>query len=148
MPQPKITLREITQDNLLEIMRLEVADNQKCFVATNDRSMAQAHFCDKAWYRGIYADDTPVGFAMLYVDREKPEYDLWRFMIDKNHQKKDYGRKAMELIIQHVKTLPKVDKLWLSYGPGEGNPSGFYSKLGFVETGDESGGEIVMVLKL
>ena len=148
MPQPTITLREITQDNLEEILRLKVADNQKCFVATNERSLAQAHFSDKAWFRGIYADDTPVGFVMLSIDTDKPEYDVWRFMIDKNHQGKAFGRKAMALIIQYVKTLPKAEKLWLSYASGEGNPSGFYTKFGFAETGDESDGEIVMVLKL
>ena len=142
-----ITLKEITEDTLLSILNLEVNDNQKCFVATNAKSIAQAHFSKNAWFRAIYADDTPVGFLMLYIDRDKPEYFLWRFMIDKNYQSIGYGYRAMELVINYVKKLPNAKQLGLSYGAGEGNPSGFYAKLGFIETGEISGDEKVMMLE-
>ena len=89
-----------------------------------------------------------VGFVMLYIDNEKHEYDVWRFMIDKNHQSKGYGYKAMELVIKHIKSQPGAKKLELSFVPGEGNPSGFYAKLGFVETGRVIEGERVMELIL
>ena len=143
-----VTLREITSETVNDILALQVADSQKGFVATNERSLAQAHFSDKAWFRAIYADDTPVGFVMLYIDTEKHEYDVWRFMIDKEHQGKNYGRKAMELAIAHVRSLPEATKLELSFVPGDGNPSGFYAKFGFVETGEWAGKEKIMVLNL
>ncbi len=149
MPEkPLVSLREITEDTVNSILALEVADNQKGFVATNAKSLAQAHFSNNAWYRGIYADDTPVGFVMLYVDTDKRDYFLWRFMIDKNHQKKDYGLCAMKLVIDFVRSLPGATEFGLSFVPGNGDPSGFYAKLGFVETDEWEGGEKVMRLNL
>ena len=85
---------------------------------------------------------------MLYVNEDKSEYYLWRFMIDKYHQGKGYGRQALQLIIDHVRTFPGAQELYLSYVPAEGSPLPFYQKLGFVETGDWDGIERVMKLTL
>ncbi|MCB0198097.1 MAG: GNAT family N-acetyltransferase, partial [Anaerolineae bacterium] len=111
----QVTLQEITEETLRPILRLEVADNQKHFVATNAVSIAQAHFSKNAWFRAIYADDTPVGFVMLHIDEEKPEYFVWRFMIDKNQQGKGYGYQALTKVIEHVRSLPSAKELLLSY---------------------------------
>lgn len=35
-----------------------------------------------------------------------------------------------------LREMPNAEKLSVSYVPGEGNPSPFYRKLGFVETGE------------
>jgi hypothetical protein len=60
------SLREVTLDNLRDVLRLTVAAHQEQFVASNAVSIAQAYFYrDSAWFRAIYADDTPVGFVML-----------------------------------------------------------------------------------
>jgi diamine N-acetyltransferase len=132
----EITLREITEETVLSVLQLEVLQDQKKFVAPNAVSIAQAHFSKNAWFRAIYANDTPVGFVMLYVDEDKPEYDVWRFMVDKDHQGKGFGREAMLQVIEHVRGLPGAKELYLSYVPGEGNPAPFYRKLGFNETGE------------
>jgi diamine N-acetyltransferase len=145
---PKITLKEITAETVLSIMNLNVAENQKCFVAPNANSIAEAYFSKEAWFRGIYAGEDPVGFIMLYADVKKPEYYLWRFMIDKDHQGKGYGYQAILLVIAHVKTLPGANELLTSYEPGDGNPSPFYYKLGFEETGKWENGEKVLRLEL
>ncbi len=78
-------------------------------------SIAEASFEPKAWFRAIYANETPVGFAMLYDDREKPEYFLWRFMIDARYQHLGFGRQALQLLIDHVRTLPDAREFLLSY---------------------------------
>jgi len=144
----KVTLREITGETLEAILKLEVSDDQKRFVASNAVSIAQAHFSEYAWFRAIYADDTPVGFVMLYLDQDKPLYGVWRFMIDEEHQRKGYGSRAMQQVIEYVKGLPEARELMLSYAPGEGNPSPFYGKCGFVDTGECMGDEKVMKLTL
>ena len=149
MPDKKIvTLREITEKTVRTITSLEVAENQKCFVAPNAVSLSQALFSDKAWYRAIYADDTPVGFVMLHIDTEKSEYFLWRYMIGSKFQGQGYGFEAMKLIIEYVRGLPKAKQLITSYIPGDGDPSGFYLKLGFVETGEMEDEERVLALEL
>ena len=60
-----IQLREITSATLPGILELEVAEHQRGFVATNAESIAEAHFSELAWFRGIYAGETPVGFVMI-----------------------------------------------------------------------------------
>ena len=144
----EVALREITEETLRPILQMEVGDDQKVFVAPNAVSIAQAYFSNNAWFRAIYADHTPVGFVMLYVDEDTPEYGVWRLMIDKEHQGHGFGKKAMHQVIDRVREMPNAEKLTVSYVPGEGNPSRFYRKLGFVETGEWEDDEKVMVLTL
>ena len=96
----------------------------------------------------IYAGDTAVGFVMLELRPEVPEYGVWRFMVDQRYQGMDIGRRALELVIEHVRALPGAKELLLSYVPGEGDPRSFYEKLGFRDTGQVEEGERVMRLEL
>ena len=143
-----VSLREITQATLGPILNLKVAPEQEQFVANNAVSIAQAHFSDKAWFRAIYADDTPVGFVMLHDDPEKPEYFLWRLMVAAEHQGKGYGRRAVARLLDYVRTRPGAKELLVSYVPGDGCPEPFYRKLGFEPTGRVEGGEVVLRLPL
>jgi diamine N-acetyltransferase len=144
-----VTLREVTKENAREIIKLQVSEAQNQFVAPNTISIAQAYFeRDRAWFRAIYADDTPVGFLMLYDDPREPEYFLWRLMIDEKYQKLGFAYRAMQLLIEYVKTRPSATSLGVSYVPAEGSPAGFYQKVGFVETGEVHEGENVMRLAL
>jgi diamine N-acetyltransferase len=146
---PKVSLREVTPENLYQVCALRVAPHQEGFVAPNAYSIAQAYFeREAAWFRAIYADETPVGFLMLDDDPNSQEYALWRFMIADEHQGKGYGRQAIALLLDHVRTRPGAKELLTSYLPGEGNPGGFYRKLGFQETGDLQEGEIIVRLPL
>lgn len=139
-----VSLREITKETVRDILKLKVAPEQEDFVAPNAVSISQAYFEETAWFRAIYADETPVGFVMLYDDPAKPEYTLWRFMIDAQFQKYGFGRTALELIIAHVKTRPGATVLFTNCVPGDGSPCPFYEKMGFVDTGDVDDGEKVL----
>ena len=70
MTQSTVTLREVSKDNFRAIASLSVAEDQKNFVANNAFSMAEASFEEEAWFRAIYAGNTPVGFAMLFENHE------------------------------------------------------------------------------
>lgn len=143
-----VSLREITNDNLRAVLRLQVTPAQEQFVAGNAVSLAQAHFEAKAWFRAIYAAETPVGFLMLYDDPDQAEYFLWRFMLDARYQKYGYGRQAIQHLIEHVKTRPGAVKLGLSCVPAPGGPGPFYEKLGFRYTGEQDEDELIMELAL
>ena len=149
-PEVKVSLQEITEETVVQICKLSdtLSEQQKKVVAPNARSIAQAHFSDKAWFRAIYADETPVGFIMLYDDPEEPEYFLWRLMVAGPHQVKGYGQRAIDLLVEYVKTRPGAKELLTSYVPTEGGPEGFYRKLGFEPTGEIEDGEVVMRLSL
>ncbi len=140
-----INLQEITKDNLNEILHLKVKDAQQDQVAPNSVSIAQAHYTHKAWFRGIYFNDVPVGFVMLSIDEKKKEYWVWRYMIDQNHQGKGYGKTALLQVIDFMKTLPDIKEILLSYVPKENGADAFYTKVGFVDTGKKHGKkEIIM----
>jgi len=144
-----ISLKTITKDNLITVLKLKVKDEQKGFVASNAVSIAEGHYSDEAWFRAIYFNNIPVGFVMLSLDDAKKEYWIWRFMIDKSHQKKGYGKAAVQQIIDFVKTNLNAEKLMLSYVPKKGSPKTFYEKQGFTETGKvDEDGEVEMELVL
>jgi diamine N-acetyltransferase len=145
-----LSLREITADTLDTILSLKVKGEQENFVASNAVSIAEAYFYrDVAWFRAIYADETPVGLLMLADQPEKARYFLWRFMIDARYQKFGFGKRAIELLMEHVKTRPNAAELGVCCQPeGDGSPCSFYEKLGFVYTGEKNEDELVMKLQL
>jgi diamine N-acetyltransferase len=143
-----VNLREITRDSVRSVIALETKPEQKGFVAPNAVSVAEAHFSPLAWMRAIYADDTPVGFVLLSDDTEKSEYYLWRYMVAGEYQGLGFGLRALQLVIDYVRTRPGATEMVLSYVPGEGSPREFYARLGFVDTGEQHAGENVMRLEL
>jgi diamine N-acetyltransferase len=140
-----VTLREITRETVREIVKLKVAPGQEQFVATNGMSIAEAHYSpDVAWFRAIYFGEAPVGFVMLSDDSVKQVYYLWRFMIDGRYQRKGIGQRALELVMDYVRTRPGATSILTSVVPGEGTPGPFYERMGFVYTGEKEDNELVM----
>lgn len=50
-----VSLREVTAENLAAVLALDAAEGQRAFVASNAKSIAEAHFHPEAWFRTIYA---------------------------------------------------------------------------------------------
>jgi diamine N-acetyltransferase len=155
MSEPKpaedltVRLREVTQDTVRAICRLEVAPEQRHFVASNAVSIAQAYFQPKAWFRAIYAGEEPVGFVMLLDDPDAQRYFLWRLMIDAAHQGRGYGRRALELLVEQVRSRPGATELGTSCVPAaDGGPEHFYLAFGFEPTGEVEHGEMMLRLPL
>lgn len=143
----KVSLRKVTRETFWQVIKLGVAEDQKKFVAPNAVSIAEAYFSpDEAWFRAIYADETPVGFLMLADNPAEAEYFLWRLMVDSKYQGMGFGRHAIGLLVEHVKTRPNATKLLTSCVPGEGSPFEFYKSLGFDPTGEVDDGEDVLEL--
>ena len=143
-----VELRVINDDNVMAVIEMSVAPDQTEFVAPNVHSLAQAFAATKVWVRAVYSGNDPVGFVMLSDDDEKPRYYLWRFMIDQRYQHLGFGRGAMALVHQYVRSRPGGDRIYLSYVPAEGGPEPFYKALGYLDTGVEDEGELEAVLDL
>ena len=159
-----LRLEKITGKNVWSILKLRVSEDQESFVAPNDISIIEAYTAitgnGYAFPFGIYEGETPVGFLMIGFDADdcwedapsiaRGNYNLWRLMIDKNYQKKGYGKEAVRLALEFIKTFPcgKADFCWLSYEPENEIASRLYHSFGFVETGEMDGDEIIAVLKL
>jgi diamine N-acetyltransferase len=149
-----VSLREVTAETVRTICKLSdtLSEAHKRMVAPNALSIAEAYFNQHAWFRAIYADDTPVGFIMLYIgpdddEPDKTEYFLWRFMIAGPYQGLGFGRKALEMVIADIKAQGAT-LLGTSCGQGEGSPEGFYRKLGFQPNGKILGNEVALDLEL
>lgn len=159
-----VRLEKISYDNVWKILKLSVAEGQENYVATNTESIVEAYLAvtnnDVALPFAIFDDDTPIGFLMIgYGDGgdwetapkiAKDNYAIWRFMIDKNYQHRGYGRQALQLAIDYVKTFPcgKAEYVYLSYEPENENARELYRSFGFEENGEKDGEEIVAVKKL
>jgi diamine N-acetyltransferase len=151
-----VTLREITAENEASVRALRVASGQELFVASVEESLEEAATIPEAhpWFRAIYAGEEPVGFLMLSYDvppgyAEQPyRYFLWRLLIDERHQRRGYGRAAMELVIDHLRDRPGATELHTSVHPGTGSPGPFYRALGFESTGEWLADEEVYRLSL
>ena len=144
-----IELREITKDNYEDCLNLSVEEDQKSYVASNTYSLAQAYIFRKTAYPfAIYSDDTIIGFIMLGYYEDKSCYTLWRFMIDKKYQNKGYGKQALLLGIDYLKHTFRVKEIFTSVVPENIYAKRLYKSIGFIETGELSGCEIVMKLDL
>ncbi|UGT41248.1 GNAT family N-acetyltransferase [Nocardia yamanashiensis] len=131
-------LRKITAATVYEVCRLSttLSAEQRNMVEDNGISIAEAHFSDTAWFRGIYHGDEPIGFLMLDLGMEpdQPGVYLWRFMIAGPHQGKGYGRRALELVSARLRARG-THALYTSYVRGPGSPESFYRAIGFEPTG-------------
>lgn len=85
---------------------------------------------------------------MLWDDPDKPEYSLWRLMIGARYQGNGFGRRAVEILIRHVRSRPNASELLTSVVQANGGPQGFYERLRFELTGDYEEDEAVMRLAL
>ena len=159
-----IRLERINGENVWDALKLKVSDEQKNFVASNEISIIEAYTAitgnGYAFPFLIYNDDVPVGFLMIGFDADdywedapkiaKGNYNLWRLMIDKDYQGKGYGRKAVLLALDFIKTLPcgRAEYCWLSYEPENDVARKLYGSFGFIETGEKDGEELIATIAL
>ena len=143
-----VTLRDITEDNVRPVMRLDVTEVQQNFVAPNSVTIAEPAYATEAWLQAVYADESPVGLLLLSERPSVPRFYLWRFMIDHRFQGLGFGRAAMHHIFDRVRTFPEGAELFLTYVPGDDGPREFYARLGFEDTGVVHGEEHEMRIAL
>lgn len=159
-----LRLEKLTYQNVWKITKLHVTAEQDDFVASNAQSIIEAYIVKEnggaAFPFALYDGDTPVGFLMIGYDAddsyENPpkiaygNYSLWRLMIDQAYQHRGYGRQAIALALDFIRTFPcgKAEYCYLSYEPENEVAKRLYHSCGFRENGEMDEEEIVAVLKL
>ena len=157
-------LEKVNGNNVWDLMKLSVSDEQKGFVASNEVSMIEAYVTIAAngfaFPFGIYNNETPVGFLMIGFDvdddwKDAPpiaigNYSLWRLMVDQAYQGRGMGRQAVELALEFIRSFPcgTAAYCWLSYAPENQVARSLYRSFGFVETCERDGTEIIAAIKL
>ena len=128
-----LRLERINGKNVWDILELKVSEEQKTFVASNDVSIIEAYTSitgnGQVFPFGIYESAVPIGFLMIGFGADDcwddapaiahGSYDLRRLMIDAKYQGKGYGKEALKLALECIRTFPcgKADYCWLSYEP-------------------------------
>jgi ribosomal protein S18 acetylase RimI-like enzyme len=145
-PGPGLALRPITPENYRECLALEVGEDQRGFVAPNVKSLAEAWVFRGAEPLAIYDAGTMIGFVMLFP-HETEAWTILRFMIDARHQGQGHGRAALDLVVAELARRGHR-RARLTVVPENARARRLYGRAGFVETGEISGGELVLVLDL
>lgn len=57
-----VNLQEITKDNWVDMIDLEIATEQEKYVALPSEAIAASKFYDYYVNRGVYLGDKPIGF--------------------------------------------------------------------------------------
>jgi diamine N-acetyltransferase len=150
-------IRPVTKDNWRELIRLKVQEDQTHFVASNLYSIAEAQFGDEDeghWDLhpfGIYDDaGMAVGFLMYGLNFEHPTQQAFiqRLMVDAKYQGKGFGRFGMQKMLEMFRADERIKSVGISYEPENEAARKLYASLGFEETGELVGDEVVAVFRL
>ncbi|MBV6479690.1 MAG: Spermine/spermidine acetyltransferase [Ignavibacteria bacterium] len=125
-----ITLRNIDENNWRDCISLKVKNDQKKFVASNENGLAIAFAHKEMQPRGIYYGETMVGFLMYAQDPDDGVYYINRLMIDKKYQRKGFGTKALEILLNGLRDSG-VESVDIIHKPDNEVAIKLYKSLGF-----------------
>ena len=131
-------LISITEDNWMDVASLAVKEEQKGYVAPAIGILARGYV-----YRGcngkVYAfenDGMIVGTALVREFTDEPlGYDLQQFMVDERYQRKGYGSRALELILDELRAENHYDHVELCVKKADVEAIRLYQKHGFIDSG-------------
>ncbi len=148
-PPTDVELIEINYDNQRAVMRLATHKSQDGLVAPVAFSYGDALFPYESdgvtvepELRAIEADGELAGFVMFA--RSTPRHDepyLWRLLIDRTHQRRGIGYRAVERLVDLLRGAGETT-LFVTWFGGPGGPQPFYLKQGFEPTGAKPDGEV------
>jgi diamine N-acetyltransferase len=124
-----------------------VTESQRDFVAEPTYYLALCNYGDLWHPLAIYLGQQVIGFMMWAVDTDDGSCWLGGILIDHKHQRKGYGRKAIQAAIATLADEHGFQNFALSYSAD--NPAkDLYHKLGFTETDEWEDDEVVARLSL
>ena len=148
-PPIDVQLVEITPATARAMLDLRVHPTQRRFISGMTYSYADALFPDVIngapvvpWLRAIEADGERVGFMMLAdVTEHHPEPYLWRLLIDRRHQRRGIGDRALTSLVEQLRAAGHRTLL-VDWNLGPGTPEPFYLRRGFVKVRNVSEDEV------
>ena len=144
-----INLREITKDNWLDMLDLEITKAQEDYVALPSEAIAASKFYDYYVNRGVYLGDKPIGFIQYYpnYDDDKPnEIFIDQLLIDVNSQGQGYGTAAVKLVLDEIKQLPGFNAISICYVEGHDIMKHFFERFNFKVVEQDEFDETIMEL--
>lgn len=144
---PAVELRPITAANWEEAARLAVEPTQSEFIESNLWSIAELQFYPSLSGYAIFARRTMVGFLVWGLSPEDGRPWLYRFMIDRQHQRLGYGRAALLRLLDDLRKqgLPELN---VGYHRDNHAAAHLYHSVGFEPRGLASWGELMSRIDL
>jgi diamine N-acetyltransferase len=140
-----ISIRPVTKENFEQISDLAVSEAQQEYVAENSWSLLESKYHIGYTTRGIYLDNTPVGFFM-WVAETADKISIWRFMVDEQFQNQGIGRAAMVLALHEIKQTAGLQEIEICYNPRNPVAESFYQSFGFHEIGMDDDDEDMLAI--
>jgi len=140
---PTIELRQVDSQNWRACADLDVALVQRDFVSPVARYLCLCHYGGVWQPLAVYAGNEVVGFAMWAVDPGDQSGWIGGLVIDQARQRKGYGRATVEALTRRLLETRGCSSCALSYSPGNAAARALYASMGFVETGEREGDELV-----
>ncbi len=152
-PPDTVRLVEVDASNVHTVRKLVTHRSQQRFVSSMATSLADALRPEVykggltvAMPFGVEADGEIVGFAMMTaITEHHPDPELWRFMIDRRHQRRGIGRLVLDAVAEECRRM-SATQLITHWCEGPGSPRPFYEQYGFVPNGEFVDGETEAVL--
>ena len=131
-------LISITEDNWMDVASLAVKEEQKGYVAPAIGILARGYVfrdCNGKVY-AFENDGVIVGTALVREFTDEPlGYDLQQFMVDERYQRKGYGSRALELILDELRAENRYDHVELCVKKADVEAIRLYQKHGFIDSG-------------
>lgn len=146
--EPVVTVTPVTAGNWRDVADLDVRDEQRAFVASVHHYLALCAYDDGPWNPlAVSCGETVVGFVMEAVDTTDASYWIGGLVIGAPAQGRGFGRATMQTMIRRARA-GSHPAAGLTYHPDNTVARQLYSDLGFVDTGEMDGHEVVARLSL
>jgi diamine N-acetyltransferase len=133
-------------DNIEAVLAVTAAPGQEAYVSSVASYVALSAY-EKIWTPVAFrVDGEIVGFAQWALDPADGLYCIGGVVIDAARQGQGLGRRAMSSLLGWLRQQPDCGGIALSVHADNQRARALYTSLGFLETGEELAGELVMVL--
>ena len=142
--EERVTLRPVDRDTWRDVAGLRVAAAQRDWVAEPAYYLALCCYGSAGWRPlAVLAGERVVGFLMWAVDPDDGSCWLGGLLVDRERQGKGYGKRAVRTAVAMLAESGSHSGFALSYRPDNVVARRLYAGLGFVETGEREGDEVV-----
>ncbi|MGE7768242.1 GNAT family N-acetyltransferase [Peribacillus sp. NPDC096540] len=147
-----ITINEVTNENVNDILKLGINTKQKSFIETTEQCLEEAKECKYYKPVGLYSDNSLVGFAMYgFFPEEGENGRVWldRFLIDARYQGLGLGSIMLKALIQRLTKEYYCNEIYLSVVEDNQAALHLYKKFNFTFNGElDINNEKIMVKKV
>ncbi|MCL1823917.1 MAG: GNAT family N-acetyltransferase [Oscillospiraceae bacterium] len=129
----QVKLELLNANNWLKICDLSVSKEQKAvFPIPNVYWIGISRYEEKSELFAIKADDEYIGLIGGGYDEDGITGYINPFMIDQLHQKNNYARPALRLIMKYLKETLKAEKININHRKENIVAGKIYDSLGFI----------------